>query len=337
MDHHRRVSKTIYKLRDLTAFLEIEIDKRDWSKSGMNQLRDFIYMDLDRVRSLASQLFEGVPEVLDSKSGKEQDIAGKATGKIPFLANGELKGNLLFRQEKTETKSLQHYIYILLENKLEELGKLIILNDRFSQNDWISDVVRDNLKQTDIIKVTAYVEIFDYEYVDNFLNIFKDLPETVAECSSIASGTISKKQAKKDALKQMGAKDWKNTINPISKLINTMYKGIISLKIYPLGTEANPFLLGRLNKDYLQYDREMLLFQYGTRPSQKWTIVGQISSIPNKKEDNLEQPELNEEYNMLDIELMLRYIIDIAISCGLKFSVSYPSIGIIPLAIYRSH
>lgn len=301
----------------------------------MNQLKDFIYLDLDRVRSLASQLFEGVPEVLDSKSGKEEDITGKAKGNIPFLASGELNGSLLFRQEKTETKSLQHYIYILFESKLIELEKLIVLNDKYSKDDRNLDVVRNELNETGIIKITAEVEIFDYEYVDNFLKMFKDLPDTVAELSSLGS-TAPKKQAKKEALKKMSADEWKNTIDPISKLMNTMYKGIISLKIYPLGTESAPFLLGRINKNYLQYDREMLLFLYGTKPSQEWTIVGQISSIPKKIDETLDEPKFNEGYNMLDLEDMLKYILNIAISTGLKFSVTYPSIGIIPLAIYRS-
>jgi len=114
-----------------------------------------------------------------------------------------------------------------------------------------------------------------------------------------------------------------------------MYKGIISLKIYPVGTDSAPYLLGRLNKNYLQYDRETLLFQYGTEPNQKWTIVGQISTIPDEKETTVEEPQLKGEYNMLDMENMMEYILKIMVSTGLKFSVSYPSIGIIPLAIYR--
>ncbi len=38
---------------------------------------------------------------------------------------------------------------------------------------------------------------------------------------------------------------------------------------------------------------------------------------------------------MLDMENMMEYILKLMVSTGLKFSVSYPSIGIIPLAIYR--
>lgn len=114
-----------------------------------------------------------------------------------------------------------------------------------------------------------------------------------------------------------------------------MYKGIISLKIYPVGTDSAPYLLGRLNKNYLQYDRETLLFQYGIEPNQEWTIVGQISTIPDEKGITVEEPQLKEGYNMLDMENMMEYILKLMVTTGLKFSVSYPSIGIIPLAIYR--
>lgn len=298
-------------------------------------LKDFIYLDIDRVRSFTSQLFEGIPETSDSKNGKEQDIKGKFKGGVPLLASGGVEGGLLLRQEKTETKSLQHYIYVLFENKLNDLKKLKVLNEKFDEKDWFEGIVRKGLKESEFIKITANVKIFDYEYLDNAFKMVKELPETVAELTSMSSTKERRKQKKKEMLKEMGAQDWDSTIKSISKFIDTMYKGIISLKIYPVGTDSAPYLLGRLNKNYLQYDRETLLFQYGTEPNQEWTIVGQISTIPDEKGITVEEPQLKEGYNMLDMENMMEYILKLMVTTGLKFSVSYPSIGIIPLAIYR--
>lgn len=298
-------------------------------------LKDFIYLDIDRIRSFTSQLFEGIPEAIDSKNGREQDIKGKVKGGVPLLISGGLEGSLLFRQEKTETKSLQHYIYVLFENKLNDLEKLNVLNEKFGEKDWVDGIVRKGLKETDFIKITANVKIFDYEYLDNVFKMIKELPDTLAELVSMNLTKDKRKQVKRDMLKEMGVHDWSNTLNSISKFINMMYKGIISLKIYPAGTDSIPYLLGRLNKNYLQYDRENLLFQYGTEPNQMWTIVGQISAIPDEKETTVEEPQQKAEYNMLDMENMMEYLLKIMVNTGLKFSVSYPSIGIIPLAIYR--
>ncbi|NQE06434.1 hypothetical protein C5S32_11245 [ANME-1 cluster archaeon GoMg1] len=298
-------------------------------------LKDFIYLDIDRVRSFTSQLFEGIPETIDSKNGKEQDIKGKIKGGMPFLISGGLEGGSLFRQEKTETKSLQHYIYVLFEDRLNDLKKLSVLNEKFDEKNWVEGIVRKGLKESEFIKITANVKIFDYEYLDNAFKMVKGLPETVAELTSMSLTKDKRKQKKRETLKEMGARDWDSTINPISKFMETMYKGIISLKIYPVGTDSAPYLLGRLNKNYLQYDRETLLFQYGTEPNQKWTIVGQISTIPDEKGINVEKPQLKEGYNMLDMENIMEYILKLMVTTGLKFSVSYPSIGIIPLAIYR--
>ena len=298
-------------------------------------LKDFIYLDIDRVRSFTSQLFEGIPETSDSKNGKEQDIKGKFKGGVPLLASGGVEGGLLLRQEKTETKSLQHYIYVLFENKLNDLKKLKVLNEKFDEKDWFEGIVRKGLKESEFIKITANVKIFDYEYLDNVFKMVKELPDTVAELTSMSLTKDKKKQKKREMLKEMGAQDWDSTIKSISKFIDTMYKGIISLKIYPVGMDSAPYLLGRLNKNYLQYDRETLLFQYGTEPNQEWTIVGQISTIPDEKGITVEEPQLKEGYNMLDMENMMEYILKLMVTTGLKFSVSYPSIGIIPLAIYR--
>lgn len=298
-------------------------------------LKDFIYMDIDRIRSFTSQLYEGIPESIDSKNGNEQDIKGNVKGSVPFLGGGGVEGGLLFRKETTETKSLQNYIYTLFENKLSNLEKLKVLNEMFGEEEWDNGIVRNDLKETDFIKITANVKIFDYEYLDNTFKMIKELPEIIAELSLMNSKKSERKQAKKQMQKEMGVLDWSNIINPMSEFINTMYKGIISLKIYPAGTDSTPYLLGRLNKKYLQYDRENLLFQYGTEPNQKWTIVGQISAIPDETDVTAEEPKLGTGYNMLDMESMMEYLLKIMINSGLKFSVSYPSIGIIPLAIYR--
>ena len=203
------------------------------------------------------------------------------------------------------------------------------------KKNWVDGIVRKGLKESEFIKITANVKIFDYEYLDTVFKMVKELPDTVAELTSMSLTRDKKKQKKREMLKEMGAQDWDSTIKSISKFIDTMYKGIISLKIYPVGMDSAPYLLGRLNKNYLQYDRETLLFQYGTEPNQKWTIVGQISTIPDKKETTVEEPQLKDEYNMPDVENIMEYILKIMVSTGLKFSVSYPSIGIIPLAIYR--
>ncbi|MCW3133289.1 MAG: hypothetical protein N2V78_03040 [Methanophagales archaeon] len=159
-------------------------------------LKDFIYLDIDRIRSLTSQLFEGIPEAIDSKNGKEQDIKGKVKGGVPLLISGGLEGSLLFRQEKTETKSLQHYIYVLFENKLNDLGKLKVLNEKFDEKDWVNDIIREVLKETDFIKITANVKIFDYEYLDNAFTMLKELPDTAAELASMNLTKDKKKQKK---------------------------------------------------------------------------------------------------------------------------------------------
>ena len=298
-------------------------------------LKDFIYLDIDRVRSYTSQLYEGIPEAIDLKNGTEQETKGKVDGGVPLVIRGVVEGSSLSRQEKIETKSLRHHSYILFENKLNDLGKLKVLNGKFCEEDWVNGIIRKDLKETDFIKITANVKIFDYEYLDNVFKMIKELPDTVAELVSMDLTKDKKKQKKKETLKEMGAQDLSDTANSMSKFIDTMYKGIISLKIYPAGTDSIPYFLGRLNKNYLQYDRENLLFQYGTEPNQKWTIVGQISAIPDEKDVAAVEPQLGAEYNMLDMENMMEYLLKIMVNTGLKFSVSYPSIGIIPLAIYR--
>jgi hypothetical protein len=131
---------------------------------------------------------------------------------VPLLASGGVEGGLLLRQEKTETKSLQHYIYVLFENKLNDLKKLSVLNEMFDEKNWVDGIVRKGLKESEFIKITANVKIFDYEYLDNAFKMVKELPDTVAELTSMSLTKERRKQKKKETLKDMGAQDWDSTI-----------------------------------------------------------------------------------------------------------------------------
>lgn len=87
------------------------------------------------------------------------------------------------------------------------MKKLKVLNDKFDEKDWFEGIVRKGLKESEFIKITANVKIFDYEYLDNAFKMVKELPETVAELTSMSSTKERRKQKKKEMLKEMGAQD----------------------------------------------------------------------------------------------------------------------------------
>ena len=57
----------------------------------MNMLRDFVYLDWERVRSLAAQLFQGVPETSTREHGSSLAVEGRVEGEIRRDRPGELR------------------------------------------------------------------------------------------------------------------------------------------------------------------------------------------------------------------------------------------------------
>ena len=75
-------------------------------------LREFLYLDTERVRSYLAQLHEGVPETATSRT--QNDAAcGEAEGGALVARGRWPPGSLCPRQD--EMKSLHHHAYTLFE------------------------------------------------------------------------------------------------------------------------------------------------------------------------------------------------------------------------------
>jgi hypothetical protein len=81
-------------------------------------LRDFVYLDWERVRSLAAQLFHGIPQDAATERGREVKVEGRVEGSIPGLLKGEAAADYRYFRTENETRSLHHYVYSLVEARL---------------------------------------------------------------------------------------------------------------------------------------------------------------------------------------------------------------------------
>jgi len=91
-------------------------------------LRDFIYLDVERVRSFVAQLKEGLPSEHTRQTEHETGGKGSVEGSLPFVAKGIGEANYHYLRSHSETSSLHDFIFeeffssILSESLLTELG-----------------------------------------------------------------------------------------------------------------------------------------------------------------------------------------------------------------------
>lgn len=105
-------------------------------------LRDFIYIDKNRMYSLYSQVFEGVVESLaESITSSSQETKKEK----------KLEETIIDASVKIQNVVLYDHIYNTLEEKLQP--KILVIDDT---------TIRDNIKPGTIIKITGYTTIEDY-------------------------------------------------------------------------------------------------------------------------------------------------------------------------------
>lgn len=251
-------------------------------------IRDFIYMDKDRLYSLYSQIFEGVIEaVVDSYSN---EIQNNETIKNMIKGNS-LESQVAEASTKTENKVLYDHMYNLLEKKLSDV--IFYINDSDNMN-------IETLKNKTIIKVTGKTSIQDYERLKIYMEKFNELGKIIAYSNYSSLSKNEQKMTNVNTLaKSLGLTQDTTLLNNIKTMTEFFnddgYDVIISAK------NSNEILYrGIINKEYLRVEPNMLRTLYGDEPPMEWTMVGQITYIPYNEEESETNADDNKDMSISD-------------------------------------
>jgi len=120
-------------------------------------LRDFIYLDSDRVRSLLAQLDGGVVEQVVERA--KTTGQGEAGGR--FFGLFDLRGSLARERTSEQTKTTQDAIYFVFEEAAEELGLFTELEEFADPAPWLSGAVHAHLSEGQLLRSSAPTRILD--------------------------------------------------------------------------------------------------------------------------------------------------------------------------------
>jgi len=99
-------------------------------------IKNFIYLDEDKMYSLSSQIFKGITEYLVSTDSNEN---GKEDTQKGELGSGRILADILKQSYKTEEKKYLHdYSYTIFEKELIDTDRVVDINtcdkDNFIHN-----------------------------------------------------------------------------------------------------------------------------------------------------------------------------------------------------------
>ena len=276
-------------------------------------LKDFLYLDFERIRSFSAQLFSGLIENKTDGTTEQRghDIGG--TLGIPKILSGQLGKSVMYSKKTEETKSLHHQLYLDFEEEIFNIEKLQILNS-----------IDDNINRP-FIRINGNIQVIDYkelvrkiELTFNLMSPFKKL--ALEEIQKISD---REERAKKKIIIEQQYKKPAN-YDEIINLIKSIYGDTLRINFY---LRKDLLTSAVIHKDLLQYESSGLVTGTEKLLEEEWITLAQII---NKKE-----PDIN--YTLKDtqsLDSVISQLIPTFSEINKYIEIKVP-LEIIPIAIYR--
>lgn len=305
-------------------------------------IRDFLYLDVERIKSMFAQLEEGLVTGRERVGGTAKEVSGKGGGGIPTLLSFAAEGKFIWENEERETKTLHDYMYNHVESKMCASNMVIIIdNSTLSPDELRSGKLHSRVNESSFLLIRGKIKLDDYDYLKGILENFNELSKFVARCSTSQSIEQLPKPQRKRREQELSAgkalEDW--LVKGFKKFFDTFYKERCMITIYPNESVPQVYFTGHLIKTFIRDGLESVIFRYGTSPQILWNVFAQVAYIPSKSESgqsdvSLPVDKLSQKTQSIDEALRGTFnaLRDIE---KLATAVSYPAISIIPIAIYR--
>ncbi|MFJ6630837.1 hypothetical protein ACIQMR_05385 [Streptomyces sp. NPDC091376] len=316
-------------------------------------LREFLYVDTDKVRAMLAQLDGGVvEEERETSRHEKKNTFGPRSAAQHLRATGS---------ERYTQKSLGDAIFPALEDALESESLLRDISTEAADiSQWTSGNLKEIAPPGSLVRITAPGSLFDTRYAAGVFSGFASvatglqgigaLPSSPPAGSSRTSKQGQKRPPKPDQVQPerqledaiVDFHGMEGVDGASLRSIIRMARGIFApgLHINLSPVDSGEVLIGsRLQegRQYLDTEADILFARYGTS-RQEWTLVGSIGSYGP---DDTELPDLtftnpdgsvNRGQFADSINGLMKYLggmgfIDLPQS---------PGFSLIPFAVYRS-
>jgi hypothetical protein len=301
-------------------------------------IRDFLYLDVERIKSIFAQLEEGLVTGRESVGGTAKEVSGKGGGGIPTFVSLTAGGKFIWENEERETKTLHDYMYNYIESKMINSKSVITIDGSSVSPDKKLNL---HIDQDSFLLISGKITLDDYDYLKVILDNFNELSKFIA--LSAASGKSTKrltkpqiKQIERELSENKPLDDWLTA--GMKRFFDTFYKERCMLIIQPNETIPEVRFTGHLLKAFIRDGLESVIFRYGTSPQIQWNVFAQVAYIPSQS-----KPEQREDVSLQDVQPQTTSIDEAFRDTfgafrdieRLAIAAPYPAIAIIPIAIYR--
>jgi len=309
------------------------------SDEGDAGLRDFLYLDADRIRSLLAQLDGGVVEQVIEKAttGGQAQAGGRVFGLF------DLRGSLSRERASEQTKTLQDALYLIFEEAASRQGLLAEIEELGDPAAWQDGSLHEQLREGQLLSCHAPTRILD-------ARLFRERAHRFVEWSEVAQRLEESEQKAAEEREEPAATEPDRDapgeedlafIKDIGDLYGLLMADQISVRQFPCGVDRPELSLsGTLlaRPEFLQEEREALFGKYGSALS-KWTVVSQVATLPQPEQPAPGMPEEPAEdqgaSRRFFFEALAVYGMRTFEEQGFVEAPAFPGVHVTPLAVYR--
>ena len=221
-------------------------------------LKDFLYLDFERVRSFVAQFYSGLPETRTLNGKKAEDV-GVTLG---FEAIAKSNAKVLTEKNVSETQSLHLALYDIFEAEADK-----------------QKFIRHQNLDGPLIKVKCQIRLVDYQEMSKKVSLFSSLMPLINKLQS-ADSQYTKAQKREQ---QQNEKQQKQQFEDVGNIIDIIFGS----ELYGIGyIDGEPKFRARLQKDLLQFQSSGLLGSSEDLLTEEWTVVGMVVQKQKKPQDD---------------------------------------------------
>lgn len=266
----------------------------------IESLKDFLYLDTERVRSFAAQFYNGLPEAR-TLFGDKNNTIDASLGIKAMLGVGT---KVFAEKSTTETQSLHLALFNMFESKAKEQGFVNI----------------EDLSGP-LLEARCQVRLVDYLDAARKIRLMSEIAPLINKIQGNEGLTKSQKGLQRKESEQ------KRYFNNIASTI----EGVFGEELYGVGyMEGKPRLSMHLQREYMQLRNTGLIGTSQEILSEQWTVLGMVIERESKAANTVNEGSFAEAINAMGITLdtIKKQLIPI-------LSNTDNTVDLIPIAIYR--
>lgn len=281
-------------------------------------IRDFIYLDIERVRSFSAQLFGGLPSERVTSGQHQTGGNGEVKGKVPFLAEATGTMDYHYVKSNSETRSIHDHLFAEFLDKMNSERRIQDIA-HVSDHSWKKEVFKDG----SFFRAQCPLKILDYTANVRLIQAF---PMMLQQATLLSGNTPLQnvdQQPETTMIPQPQA-------DALRDIMGHLYGDTIRIKVFPVPSRFDKVLIGSAYRDSFRISPITLSNLYGSIIDAGWMCILQV----NKGEQHPAAKMQSKTGNQLE-DTIERSIDQFAELSNLTQGVIFPAVAITPIAIFR--